>query len=115
MGFPSPSAQFRKSGSTRSNDMSTEFVKIANALLLVLGFAAIAYGSYQEKKEAAVTAPLIEKNRAVCFDFKGNLSLNIKENSIHYTTDGIEWGDEKGKYKLFVPSTGLLCSIVKEG
>ena len=77
--------------------------------MVVLSVSVVAY-------KAAYPDPVVaEKNRAVCFDFKGNLSLNIKENNIHYTTDGIEWGDEKGKYKLFVPATGMLCSIVKEG
>lgn len=80
-------------------------------IVLVLGLSSIGFGAYTVATSAP---PLPTKNRAVCFDFKGNLSLNIKENNIHYTTDGIEWGDEKGSYKLFVPSTGMWCSIVVE-
>lgn len=78
--------------------------------VLLLGLSSIGFGVYT----VASREPVVVRNRAVCFDFKGTLNLNIKENNIHYTEDGIEWGDDKGKYKLFAPPTGLVCSIIKE-
>lgn len=80
--------------------------------VLLLGLSSIGFGVYTVASRAGSNE--VTRNRAVCFDFKGTLNLNIKENNIHYTEDGIEWGDDKGKYKLFAPPTGLLCSIIKE-